>query len=560
MTASYASGCSDHPLLYKTIGSAFAEMVERHGERDAIVVRHQEVRLTYAQLAAHVDAVASGLLAMGLEPADRVGIWSPNNLEWVVTQLATARAGLILVNINPAYRTAELEYCLNKVGCRTLVFAQRFKGSDYCAMIAELAPEAATAAPGALHAARLPHLEWLIAIGSDPVPGAVAFDAIAGFANADSDAALDALAERLQPEEPINIQFTSGTTGSPKGATLTHHNILNNGFHSGRRMLLSADDRLCIPVPLYHCFGMVLGVLACITHGACMVFPGEAFEPGGVLATVEAERCTGLHGVPTMFIAMLDHPDFEQRDLSCLRTGIMAGAPCPVEIMERVIERMHMRDVTIGYGMTEVSPLSFQTMPGDSLRRRVETVGRVHDFVEAKIVDGRGRVVPRGTQGEILFRGYSLMTGYWEDAERTAEAIDGRGWIRSGDLATMDEDGYVRITGRAKDMIIRGGENIYPREIEEFLHRHPDVQEAQVFGIPDAHFGETVCCWIRPRDPSLTEEVVRAYCQGRIAHYKIPKHIRFVAEFPMTVTGKIQKFAMREIMLADHSQPTDELA
>ena len=384
--------------------------------------------------------------------------------------------------------------------------------------------------------------------------GALPFDAVAAFVTPDSDAALDALANRLQPEDPINIQFTSGTTGSPKGATLSHHNILNNGFYSGRRMLLSEQDRLCIPVPLYHCFGMVLGVLACITHGACMVFPGEAFDAAVVLETVADERCTGLHGVPTMFIAELDHPAFATFDLSSLRTGIMAGAPCPVDVMERVIVQMHMRDITIGYGMTEVSPLSFQTMLGDSLERRVETVGQVHDFVEAKIVDGRGRVVPRGMQGEILFRGYSLMNGYWEDADRTAEAIDARGWIHSGDLATMDEDGYVRITGRAKDMIIRGGENIYPREIEEFLHRHPDVQEAQIFGIPDERLGETVCAWIRTGNAHLTEAEIRGHCRGQIAHYKIPEHIRFVQEFPMTVTGKIQKFAMREVMMAERDE------
>jgi fatty-acyl-CoA synthase len=555
MTASYVSGCSDHPLLYQTIGAAFTEMAERYGDRDAIVVRHQGIRLTYAALAARVDAFASGLLAMGLEPGDRVGIWSPNNLEWVITQLATAKAGLILVNINPAYRIAELDYCLNKVGCRALVFAQRFKASDYCAMVAELAPEATQAPPGALRAARLPDLEWLITIGDGGMAGALPFNSVAAFANAESNAALDALASTLQPEDPINIQFTSGTTGSPKGATLSHHNILNNGFYSGRRMLLSPQDRLCIPVPLYHCFGMVLGVLSCITHGACMVFPGEAFDPGEVLATLADESCTGLHGVPTMFIAELDHPDFAVFDLSGLRTGIMAGAPCPVEVMERVIAQMHMRDITIGYGMTEVSPLSFQTMPGDSLERRVETVGKVHDFVEAKIVDRRGRVVPRGTQGEILFRGYSLMNGYWEDAGRTAEAIDASGWIHSGDLATMDADGYVRITGRAKDMIIRGGENIYPREIEEFLHRHPDVQEAQVFGIPDDRLGETVCAWIRPRNAHLSEEAIRDYCRGQIAHYKIPQHVRFVDEFPMTVTGKVQKFVMREAMMTKQIAP-----
>ena len=551
MEASYVSGCSDHPLLYKTIGAAFDEVVASHGDREAIVVRHQNVRLTYAELAARVDAFASGLLALGLEPGDRVGIWSPNNVEWVITQLATAKAGLILVNINPAYRISELEYCLNKVGCRALVMAERFKSSDYCAMMAELAPEAAGAAPGCLRIERLPDLQWLITIGDNPPPGYLGFDAVAASGDAESDAVLAILVGRLEPEQPINIQFTSGTTGSPKGATLTHHNILNNAFFSARRMRFSPKDRLCIPVPLYHCFGMVLGVLSCMTHGACMVFPGEAFEATVVLETVAAERCTALHGVPTMFIAELEDPGFANYDLSSLRTGIMAGAPCPVEIMKRVIDQMNMRDITIGYGMTEVSPLSFQTLPGDTLEQRVETVGRVHDFVEAKIVGTDGRVLPRGMQGEILFRGYSVMHGYWEDADRTAEAIDHGGWIHSGDLATMDENGYVRITGRAKDMIIRGGENIYPREIEEFLHRHPDVQEAQVFGVSDERYGEEVCAWIRPRNPNLTEQALRDYSRGRIAHFKVPRHIRFVTEFPTTVTGKVQKFAMREIMMAE---------
>jgi len=548
---SYVSGCGTHPLLYKTIGAAFDEMVAMQGDRDAIVVCHQNVRLTYAELAVRVDAFASGLLALGLEPGDRIGIWSPNNLEWVITQLATAKAGMILVNINPAYRVAELEYCLNKVGCRALVLAERFKSSDYCVMIAELAPEVAEALPGAFQIAGLPELEWLIAINDTPPAGYLSFAGVEDAGTAESDAVLAALGTRLQPEEAINIQFTSGTTGSPKGAVLTHHNILNNGFFSGLRMGLGPDDRLCIPVPLYHCFGMVLGVLSCITHGACMVFPSEAFDARGVLEAVETERCTGLHGVPTMFIAELEHPDFASFDLSSLRTGILAGAPCPVEVMKRVIGQMHMTDVTIGYGMTEVSPLSFQTLASDTLQQRVETVGRVQDFVEAKIVGSDGRVVSRGTQGEILFRGYSVMQGYWDDPDRTGEAIDRAGWIRSGDLATMDADGYVRITGRAKDMIIRGGENIYPREIEEFLHRHPDVQEAQVFGVPDDRFGEEVCVWIRAGSPDLTEAALREFCRGQIAHFKVPRHFRFVTEYPTTVTGKIQKFAMREVMLVE---------
>ncbi len=540
---SYSSGTSDMPLMYRTIGEAFDVAVSHDPDHPALIVRHQGVRWTYGDLAAEVDRAVAGFHALSLSKGDRIGIWAPNCAEWIVTQIATAKLGLILVNINPAYRLSELEYALHKVGCRALVLAERFKTSDYVGMIRKLQAGEDGTRP-------VPTLEYLIVIAEEEIDGFIRFADLASPASEAQHPKLEEIARSLQPEDPINIQFTSGTTGFPKGATLTHHNILNNGYFCGVRMGFSAADSLCIPVPLYHCFGMVLGVLTCITHGATMVFPGEAFEPESVLAAVSEERCTALHGVPTMFIAELDHPDFASFDLASLRTGVMAGSPCPVEVMKQVIARMNMGEVTIGYGMTEVSPLSFQSLPEDDLDRRVSTVGTAHPFVEAKIVDTEGRVLPRGEQGEILFRGYSVMLGYWEDAERTGEAICDAGWMRSGDLATMDADGYVAITGRVKDMIIRGGENIYPREIEEFLYRHDAIQEVQVFGVPDEKYGEEVCAWIQLKDTDVTAEDIRSYCQGQIAHYKIPKHIRFVSEYPMTVTGKIRKFEMRKEMAA----------
>ncbi|WP_242127919.1 AMP-binding protein [Sphingobium sp. Sx8-8] len=550
MTVSYASGPSDHPLLYQTIGDAFDEVARRHGDREAIVALHQGERLTFRQLSAKVNAFASGLLQLGLEPGDRIGIWSPNRLEWVIAQIASAKAGLILVNINPAYRAEELEYCLNKVECSALVLASDFRGHDYLATMNELgfSPHADT--PGNVCVGRVPSLEWLIVMADAPPHGYLAFSDIAAMATTESDAVLAALVHRLQPEDPINIQFTCGTTGIPKGAILSHHNILNNAFFSGRRMQLTPVDRLCIPVLLYHCFGMVLGVLTCVTHGACMVLPGEAFDAGQVLAAIERERCTALHGVPTMFIAQLAHPDFARHDLSSLRTGIMSGAPCPVEVMTRVVEAMHMREITIGYGMTEVSPLSFQTLPADSLAHRVATVGRVHDHVEAKIVGPDGRTVPVGEPGEILFRGYSVMSGYWGDEDLSAEVLGGGGWIRSGDLATMDQDGYVRVTGRAKDIIIRGGEKIFPGEIEALLRTHPDIDEAHIFGVPHPHYGEEVCVWLRTGNARLTASDVQDHCRGRIAYFKIPAIVHFVSDFPMTSTGKIQKSAMRQAVMA----------
>ncbi|HEX3881946.1 MAG TPA: AMP-binding protein [Stellaceae bacterium] len=544
---SYVHGASETPLIGETIGVHFDRIAARFPDRDALIVRHQQIRWTYAELKAQVDAIAAGLLALGLEPGQRVGIWSPNNAEWVLAQFATAKAGLILVNINPAYRLAELEYALNKSGCVALITASRFKTSDYLGMLRELAPELAHAAPGNLHAAKLPELRLVIAIGSDNEPGMLAFPALAGLGGDAERQRLVALAETLQFDDPINIQFTSGTTGFPKGATLTHHNILNNGFFIARAMKFSEADRLCIPVPLYHCFGMVLGNLACVTHGAAMVYPSEAFDPLAALEAVEAERCTALHGVPTMFIAEMDHPDFARFDLSSLRTGIMAGSPCPIEVMKRAVASMHLDQITIAYGMTETSPVSFQSSTDDPLERRVSTVGRIQPHVEAKIVDTEGRVVPRGMAGEFLTRGYCVMLGYWDDPERTAESIDAAGWMHTGDLATIDDEGYCNIVGRIKDMVIRGGENVYPREIEEFLYRHPKIQDVQVIGVPDPRYGEELCAWVRLRDgETATTEEIRAFCQGQIAHYKIPRYVKFVDQFPMTVTGKVQKFLMRE--------------
>ncbi len=541
MTDSFVRGENTPPLLDITIGDCFDRAVLRDPEGEALVVRHQGVRWTWRELKARVDAVAAGLLERGLKPGDRVGIWAPNCAEWAIVQFATAKAGLILVNINPAYRVAELDYALNKVGCAALIFAPSHKSSDYVAMLGELAPELATAAPGQLRAARLPDLRLVVVLGDAPHAGCLPFAALA------SDA-IGALADiAIDPDGPVNIQFTSGTTGFPKGATLSHRNILNNGAFVGARIGLSAADRLCIPVPLYHCFGMVMGNLACVVHGATIVYPAEAFDPQAVLETVEAERCTALYGVPTMFIAALNHPDFDRFDLSSLRTGIMAGSPCPMAVMREVIDRMHMEEVTIAYGMTETSPVSFQSDPGDPLDLRVSTVGRVQPHLEVKLIDLGGNIVARGETGELCTRGYSVMLGYWDDAERTAEAIDAEGWMHTGDLAIIDEAGYCRIVGRIKDMVIRGGENIYPREVEEYLLTHPDILDVQGVGIPDRKYGEELCVWILLREgAAMNEDAVRTYCRGRIAHFKIPRHILFVDGFPMTVTGKVQKFAMRE--------------
>jgi fatty-acyl-CoA synthase len=561
LTQSYVHGASAIPLLGDTIGVHFDKAVRRWPNAAALVVRHQNIRWTYSELQREVDAVAAGLLALGLEPGDRVGIWSPNNAEWVLTQFATAKTGMILVNINPAYRLAELEYALNKVGCKGLITASSFKTSDYVGMLHHLAPELKQYQPGDLHAANLPELRTVICIDAASQPGMFRFAEVAGMAGEAERQRVQCLADELQFDDPINIQFTSGTTGAPKGATLTHHNLLNNGFFVGEAMRLTERDRLCIPVPLYHCFGMVLGNLACVTHGSAMVFPSEAFEPLAVLETVAAERCTALHGVPTMFIAELDHPEFGRFDLSHLRTGIMAGAPCPIEVMKRVNEDMHMAQVTIAYGMTETSPVSCQSAVDDPLERRVSTVGRIQPHVEVKIVDEQGRIVPPGVPGELLTRGYCVMQGYWNDAERTAEAIDAAGWMHTGDLATMDEDGYCNIVGRIKDMVIRGGENLYPREIEEYLYRHPRIQDVQVFGVPDPRYGEELCAWVMLREgETATPEDIQNFCRGQIAHHKIPRYIKFVTEFPMTVTGKIQKFVMREVMIDELGLQVEETA
>jgi fatty-acyl-CoA synthase len=534
MEISYSCGPAGIPLLGETIGANFERTVARVPDGEALVSRHQGQRFTYAELDEAVDVVARGLLDLGLVPGERLGIWSPNNTEWVLTQYATAKIGVILVNINPAYRTSELEYALKQSGCRILIAAPSFKTSDYVSMVAEVHPN-------------VPTLEQAIFFESPE------WDDLRDRA---SRVPVDALRTRsagLDFDDAINIQYTSGTTGFPKGATLTHHNILNNGFFVGAGCGYTDRDRVCIPVPLYHCFGMVLGNLGCTSHGATIVLPEAAFEAGAVLETVEAERCTSLYGVPTMFIAELEHPEFQRFDLSSLRTGIMAGSPCPVEVMKQAVSAMHMEEVTICYGMTETSPVSTQTAASDSLDKRVSTVGRVHPHVEVKITDPlTDHVVPRGTPGELLTRGYSVMVGYWEDPERTAEAIDAQRWMHTGDLATMDADGYVNIVGRIKDMVIRGGENVYPREIEEYLYTHPDVVDVQVIGVPDVKYGEELMAWVKLRDGAdVDEEALRDYCRGRIAHFKVPRYIRVTDDFPMTVTGKVQKFRMREVAIAE---------
>lgn len=546
---SYVHGATPQALIGQTIGQLFDQTCREHGRREALVVRHQQIRWSYEELREQVDRLACGLIRLGLKPGDRIGIWSQNNAEWVLTQFATAKAGLIMVNINPAYRRSELEYALSKVGCRALILSPSFKSSDYLAMAADLLPELAASEPGRLKSAAMPQLEIVIRLGQQRTPGMFNFADLMAAPSAEEKAGLQRLGETLQFDDVINIQFTSGTTGSPKGATLTHHNILNNAYFAGAAMAFGPDDRLCIPVPLYHCFGMVLGTLLCLSHGAAMVFPAESFDAQEVLRTVQEEGCTGLHGVPTMFISVLDRPDFSDYDVSTLRTGIMAGSPCPIEVMKRVTSQLNMSQVTIGYGMTETSPLSFQSATDTPLDKRVATVGRIHPHVEVKIVDVEGRITPRGQSGELCTRGYSVMPGYWGDPAKTAEAIDAAGWMRTGDLAEMDADGYVNIVGRVKDMVIRGGENIYPREVEEFLYRHPKIQDVQVIGVPDERFGEELCAWIRLRDgESADADDIRAFCQGQIAHYKIPRYIEFVDSFPMTITGKIQKFVMREKM------------
>lgn len=533
---SHVRGADAPPLIEHTIGETLVCAAAQWGERDALVSVAQGIRWTFAELLARTDALASGLLALGLKPGDRIGIWSPNCAEWALTQFAAARAGLILVTINPAYRLSEVEYTINKVGLSALVAAESFKTSAYAEMIEALGAE------------RLPTLRARILIGEGKRPGWIPFAAVEGRG---------ALPDDLHPSDPINIQFTSGTTGLPKGATLSHRNILNNGYFVGRGMELSADDRICIPVPLYHCFGMVMGNLASLTHGAAMVYPAPGFDPEAALRAVAAERCTALYGVPTMFIAMLAHPVFDSLDLTSLRTGCMAGAICPEPLMREVIDRLHMRDVTIGYGMTETSPVSFQTGLDDPIERRTGSIGRVQPHLESKLIDGDGNIVPVGQPGELCTRGYSVMHGYWDEPERTAESIDAEGWMHSGDLAVIDDEGYANIVGRLKDMVIRGGENIYPREIEGFLYSHPAIEDVAVVGVPDVRMGEELCAWVRLRAGAEADaEGIREFCRGQIAHFKVPRYVRIVAEFPTTVTGKVQKYLIREAMIAELGSPS----
>jgi fatty-acyl-CoA synthase len=534
MQLSYAQGSTDVPLLAETIGENLEQTTARFPDHDALIVRHQGIRCTYREFDEATDRLAKAFLRLGVELGDRVGIWSPNCAEWVAVQYATAKIGAILVNVNPAYRTSELEYVLNQSGCRFLVSAPSYLTSDYRAMVEAVSQST----PELERAVFLDSPEWneLFDAGDD-VP----------------DEELWQRESLLDADQPINIQYTSGTTGFPKGATLTHRNILNNGYFCGETLGYTENDRVCIPVPFYHCFGMVIGNLACTTHGAAMVIPSPGFESGAVLEAVEAEACTSLYGVPTMFIAALGDEDLAKRDVSTLRTGVMAGAPCPIEVMKQVITDLNMSEVTIAYGMTEVSPVATQTRRDDTIERRVSTVGVAHPHVEIQIVDpDTGDVVAPGTSGEFCTRGYSVMKGYWNDPERTAESIDGDGWLHSGDLAVMDEAGYVKIVGRLKDMIIRGGENVYPREIEEYLFTHPDVVDAQVIGVPDERFGEQIMAWVQKREGSdLSEVDLIDFCKGTIAHFKVPKYVRFTGEYPMTVTGKIQKFKLREQAIAE---------
>ncbi|MBZ9557036.1 MULTISPECIES: AMP-binding protein [unclassified Modicisalibacter] len=547
---SYLSGIGHLPLKGETIGDCFDATVARYPDREALISRHQGLRYTWATLKAAVDRTARALLAVGVAKGDRVGIWATNRAEWAITQFATAKIGAILVNINPSYRTHELEYALRQSGTSTLILQGAFKTSRYADMIAELVPELNAAHDGDLAGERLPELARVVCLDDDwALPGMLTWDALQAQGDAVDADRLAALQASLQFDEPINIQYTSGTTGAPKGATLSHHNILNNGFFVAERINLTAEDRMVIPVPLYHCFGMVMGNLGCMTHGAAMIYPGEGFDALATLTAVAEERATALYGVPTMFIAELEHPEFARFDLSSLRTGIMAGSICPIEVMRQVIDKLHMKEVSICYGMTETSPVSLQTQTDAPLDKRVTTVGTIHPHQEVKLIDpSTGRIVPRGERGELCTRGYSVMLGYWDNPAATEASIDAAGWMHTGDLAQMDDDGYVAIVGRIKDMIIRGGENIYPREIEDFLYTHPAISDVQVIGVPDDKYGEEVMAWVKLVDGAdLDEAELRAFCQGRIAHYKVPRYVKFVDAFPMTVTGKIQKFKMREV-------------
>jgi fatty-acyl-CoA synthase len=550
---SYTSGISNTPLLGLTIGDMFDETVAKYPDNLALISRHQKIRLTYRELQAQINQCAKGLMQLGIQKGQRVGIWSPNRAEWCIIQFATAKLGIILVNLNPSYRLHEIEYALVQSGCSTIVISPAFKTSDYTQMLYTLAPELKDCEPGKLQAAKLPALTTVIRLGAEKVPGMFTWDELMSMGGAISDEQLRIVQREQEFDDPINIQYTSGTTGFPKGATLSHHNILNNGYFVARLQNLTQHDRMCIPVPLYHCFGMVMGNLGCITHGATMIYPSDGFDPLAVLQTVQAEQCTSLYGVPTMFIAELEHPDFQQFNLSSLRTGVMAGSPCPAEVMKRVVSQMNMREVEICYGMTETSPVSTQTRIDAPFEKRVGTVGVIHPHLEIKIVDPTtGKVVPVGSPGELCTRGYSVMLGYWNNPEATAQAIDTARWMHTGDLATMDSEGYINIVGRIKDMVIRGGENVYPREIEEFLYTHPKISDVQVIGVPDPKYGEEICAWVRIKSgEQATAEEIREYCRGKIAHYKVPRYIMFVESFPMTVTGKIQKFLMRQQSIKD---------
>ncbi|MCC5903356.1 MAG: AMP-binding protein [Halomonas sp.] len=551
---SYTSSTADKPLLGMTIGDKLDQIVAQYPDNDALIALHQNIHWSYRQLQEEVNRCARALLAIGVKKGDRVGIWAPNCSEWTLTQFATAKIGAILVNINPSYRTHELDYALNQSGARFLVTANQFKSSDYTAMLFELAPELNHCAEGQLTSAKLPDLECVINLSTDKYDGMWRWADFINESNKVSQTDVDDLQATLQFDDPINIQYTSGTTGFPKGATLSHHNILNNGFFVAESMGFTSEDRLVIPVPLYHCFGMVMGNLGCMTHGATMIYPDEGFDPGKVLKAVHEQKATALYGVPTMFIAELEHPDFASTDFSTLRTGIMAGSICPAEIMKQVINKMNMKGVQIAYGMTETSPVSTQTGANDSIEKRVSTVGRTQPHLESKIVDpGNGDILPRGEIGELCTRGYSVMLKYWKNEKATAEAIDDSGWMHTGDLATMDDEGYIQIVGRIKDMVIRGGENVYPKEIEEFLYAHPAISEVQVTGVPDKKYGEELIAWVKLNSSAgeITGEELRDYCKGKITHFKIPRYFKFVDEFPMTVTGKIQKFKMREISIQE---------
>jgi fatty-acyl-CoA synthase len=553
MLSSYVHGPSAVPLLGETIGACLDRVAGIASQRDALVSRHQGIRYTYEQLHTEVERAARGLLSLGVGRGDRVGIWSPNRAEWTITQFASAKIGAVLVNINPSYRLRELEYALQQSGLAVLVTARGYRTADYHGMLTELAPELVKAGRAPLASARLPALRHVVSLGTGPVPGGLLWTELLDLGGQLAESQLREREASVQFDDPVNIQYTSGTTGSPKGATLSHHNILNNGFFIGEVLRYTERDRICVPVPLYHCFGCVIGNLAAVTHGAAVVLPSEAFDAEATLRTVQEEACTSLYGVPTMFIAQLEHAAFTRYQLGSLRTGVMAGAPCPIEVMRQVIERMHIPEVTICYGMTETSPVSFQSGVDDVLERRVSTVGTVHPHLECKIIDSQtGAVVPRGMTGELCTRGYSVMLGYWNDDRSTRSAIDEARWMHTGDLAVMRDDGCVNIVGRLKDMIIRGGENISPREVEEYLYTHPKISEVQVIGVPDVKYGEAVCAWIRLRDGcTATAEEILAYCDGQIARYKIPRYVRFTTEFPTTVTGKIQKFRMREISVEE---------